>query len=126
MASSTILLCGYGLGFLLGEKKGKAHAISLTVSSPASGDEKASWVRRTLKKFDSELQLSPAQKRTTQRELSQTYDAIRESRLSALKQYSSHIITLHDKLLPHLNDSQKTLILEQQHQLQETLELGFQ
>ncbi len=126
MTSLTILLCGYAVGFLLGEKKGKKMATSIAISPPGLGDQKAPWVQRSLEKFDQELRLSSNQKKLARAEITTTYDHIRKSRLEALKHYSSHIVDLHSRLLPHLDAPQKELVIKQRDALQETLDLGLQ
>ena len=126
MALLAILLCGYGIGFLLGEKKGRRQATFIEIPAPNSEDKKEPWVQQTLTTFDNEIQFTPAQKELATREIEKTYDAIRKSRLSALRHYSSCIIDLHSQLLPHLNESQKEIITEQRDRLQETLDLGIQ
>ncbi len=126
MAMLAILLCGYGIGFLLGEKKGQRQATFIEISAPSSEDKKDPWVQRTLTTFDNEIQFTPEQRELATREIGKTYDAIRKSRLTALRQYSSNIIDLHSQLLPHLKESQKVIIQEQRDRLQETLDLGIQ
>lgn len=126
MTSMTIFLCGYGTGFLLGEKKGIRSSTAIGTLSPSAEEQQAPWVKRTLKKFSSELQLTPKQKKKVNQEITKTYEAMLQSRLSALKQYSSHLITLHDRLLPYLTQPQQQLLRKQRDQLKETLDLGLQ
>lgn len=126
MALLTILLCGYAVGFLLGEKKGRQTSAKISLSAPGTNDKKAPWVERTLTKFDRELSLTAQQQKAATTEIEKTYDAFRESRSQALRQYSSHIIALYSRLLPHLDDLQKKTVQEQHDILQSSLDLDRQ
>lgn len=126
MALLSILLCGYGVGFLVGDKKGRQNATIITLPASTGKEQKGLWVERTLAKFDRELQLTPDQQKFAAAEIAKTYDDIRKSRQSALRQYSSHIVDLHTRLLPNLDEDQKETVEKQQNRIQETLDLGFQ
>lgn len=125
MALLAILFCGYGVGFLLGEKKGRQNATVINLPASTSNEQKGLWVERTLVKFDRELQLTPEQLKLAAIEIAKTYDDIRKSRLTALRQYSTHIVDLHTRLVPHLDEDQKETVEEQRDRIQETLDLGF-
>ncbi|MDB4265306.1 hypothetical protein N9891_01005 [bacterium] len=119
MALLAILFCGYGIGFLLGEKKGRQS--TLTISTPTSQDKKSPWVRRTLAKFDDELELTPSQRKLVETEIEKTYDEIQKSRIQALRHYSTHIVDLHTRLLPHLDEAQQETVDELRQRLNDAL-----
>jgi hypothetical protein len=126
MALLAILLCGYGIGFLLGEKKGRQQLAAISVTTPTVHDQKGPWVQGTLAKFDQDLQLSDLQKKQAIAEIEKTYDDIRRSRIQALREYSGHLVELHSRLLPHLDEVQRETLEESRSRLQDTLDLGIQ
>ena len=120
----AILLCGYSVGFLLGEKKGyqRASSANSELTPPKESIQKDLWIERTLSKFDQDLDLSPEQKKAISLEIKKTYDGIRKSRAEALQQYSQQVINLHSEILPLLSESQQEKVKEQQHKLSESLD----
>ncbi len=126
MALLAIFLCGYGIGFLLGEKRGRQTPDTLVIESPSAKEGKGLWVERTLARFDRELKLTPTQKKAVAAEIEKTYDEIRESRQEALLEYSKHILELHTQLIPHLDEAQKASVEKQRQKLRQTLDLDLQ
>lgn len=126
MALLAIFLCGYGIGFLLGEKKGRQTSLNTVIQSPASKEGKEIWVKKTLDRFDQRLTLTPDQKAAVTSEIEKTYDAIRKSKQEAILEYSKHLLELHTQLIPHLDESQREIVNDQQKKLREALDLDLQ
>lgn len=126
MALLAIFLCGYGIGFLLGEKKGRQTSQNTTIQSPASKEGKDVWIKKTLGRFDQRLKLTPDQKTAVTPEIERTYDAIHKSKQEAILEYSMHLLELHSQLIPHLDETQKEIVDDQQRKLREALDLDLQ
>ncbi|MDC1405427.1 hypothetical protein N8343_07175, partial [Akkermansiaceae bacterium] len=60
MALLVIFLCGYGVGFLLGEKKGKQQAAPLTLVA-GTGENTSAWEESTLQRISNLLKLTEEQ-----------------------------------------------------------------
>jgi histidinol dehydrogenase len=126
MALLAIFLCGYGIGFLLGEKKGQQKVTASTLVPSIEKDGKDAWVERTLDNFDRDLELTPDQEKAVAKKIEQAYEEIRKSRGEALLQYSRHILDLHRDLMPLLDESQRAKVEAQQDRLRKSLDLSFQ
>lgn len=126
MALLAIFLCGYGIGFLLGEKKGRQKVTASTLVPLIEKDGKAPWVEHTLANFDRDLELTPEQEKAVAKKIEQAYEGIRKSRGEALLQYTRHILDLHRELLPLLDESQRAKVEAQQDRLRKSLDLSFQ
>ena len=60
-ALMVIFLCGTGVGYLLGEKKGRAHD---STKVPPKPTKSRAWEERTMVRLTESLDLSEAQQRT--------------------------------------------------------------
>ena len=56
----VIFLCGSGLGFLIGEKKGRQEAVSPVAIASANRDD--SWEKRTIERLNTLLTLTDEQR----------------------------------------------------------------
>lgn len=65
MAMLTILLCGYGIGYLVGEKKGLRSYEGPRIVAGLGGD----WAKTTMIRLDKKLILSPGQQEKVHRKV---------------------------------------------------------
>ncbi|MEN8849306.1 MAG: hypothetical protein ABF377_14700 [Akkermansiaceae bacterium] len=124
MALLVIFLCGYGVGFLLGEKKGKQQAAPLTLVA-GTGENTSAWEESTLQRISNLLKLTEEQQRLVGTEVKVTSQKIQASRTQAFKDYYLHLLDLHERLLPHLTDEQQLKIKKDQKSLQRAIDLRF-
>ena len=120
----VIFLCGSGVGFLIGEKKGRQQTSS-TVTIPASNRD-ASWEERTLERLNGLLNLTDDQRARVRGEVESASDQIHQSREAAVKDHYQALLELHDRLLPHLNPDQQEKIKKDRKSLQHAIDLRFQ
>lgn len=124
MALLAIFLCGYGVGFLLGEKNGREQSSPFTLAG--NSDQNANdWEGRTLKRLSALLELSEDQKKNVAYEVGLTSGGIQQSREKTVEDYYRHLLDLHDRLLPHLNDDQQEKIKKDRKSLQLAIDLRF-
>ena len=114
----AVLLCGYGIGFLVGE-----HTTRLRLA-PASGSTQAQpdWSNATVERLTHELSLSPAQQTAVAKEVRLTATTIATTRHQAIRQYRSALIDLHQRLLLHLDAKQRKQVEASRKQLQLSLD----
>ena len=113
-AMFAILLCGYGIGFLIGEKTTTQRLGSQSGISQTQPD----WSAATMERLTRELQLTPEQQAAIQRELEITAISISNARQDTIQQYRAALIDLHRRMVPHLDAKQRVLIEKSQSQLQ--------
>jgi hypothetical protein len=118
VALLAILLCGYGIGFLVGERTTRLRL------APASGSSQAhpDWPATTVERLTRELSLTPAQQAAVENEVRLTATTIDTTRHQAIRQYRVALIDLHQRLLPHLDANQRKQVEESRKQLQITLD----
>ncbi len=114
----AILLCGYGIGFLVGER---STLLRLNEASAVS-QGRADWASATVQRLTRELSLSPAQQAAVTNEVALTAPPIATARHQAMRQYRRALIDLHQRLLPHLDAKQCQLVEESRRQLQLSLD----
>jgi len=114
----AVLLCGYGIGFLVGEQTTRQRL------APASGSTLAQpdWSDATVKRLTCELALTPDQQAAVTREVRLTATSIATTRHQAIRQYRTALIDLHQRLLPHLDAKQRKPVEESRRQLQISLD----
>jgi uncharacterized membrane protein YcjF (UPF0283 family) len=110
----AILLCGYGIGFLVGERTTR---LRLTATPPAS-QEQADWATATTERLTRQLTLSTAQQTAVASEIRLAATGITATRHQAIRAYRMALIDLHQRLLPHLDSHQRKQVEESQKQLQ--------
>ncbi|MFT6863564.1 MAG: molecular chaperone GrpE (heat shock protein) [Akkermansiaceae bacterium] len=123
VALLTIFLCGYGVGFLTGEKKGRTEA----PARPPIGisNETGDWETRTMERLTRLLDLSEEQTAKVENEVKSTSQKIQSSRDQAVDDYYRFLLDLHDQLLPHLDPAQQEKIKKDRKSLQQAIELRF-
>lgn len=105
LALLAIFLCGYGLGFLFGERKGLRHAPP-PPSRPAPTSSIANWEKTTLATLEKRIELTPAQRAMVQAEIATSAARVRSAREEALAIYQAELAALHQRLRPHLTTEQ--------------------
>lgn len=125
VALLAILACGIGVGYLLGERAGRREAMAASPDPhepPATG----SWQERTLDRLTEQLALSRDQRTLVAAEIRRTSADVTASRDHALEEYYRHLLSLHDRILPHLNPEQRAEIEADRKKLQQTIESRFE
>ena len=123
VALLTIFLCGYGVGFLTGEKKGRTE----TPARPLIGNshETGDWEARTMERLTRLLDLSDEQSTKVETEVKSTSKKIQTSRDQAVEDYYRFLLELHDQLLPHLEPAQQKKIKKDRKSLQHAIDSRF-
>lgn len=114
----AILLCGYGIGFLVGERTTRSRLAPAIGTHPSH----AEWSATTEERLTRELQLNPAQQAAVRSEIHATAATIAAARQQAIREYQLALIDLHRRLLPHLDAAQCRKIEESRRLLQSTLD----
>lgn len=114
----AILACGYGVGFLVGER---ATQLRLRPDDPLRSDQDP-WEELTLERLASELDLTEGQRRNVAREIEASSKIIGRARQEATKTYENEVLDLHRRLLPYLDNIQRNKIEESHRRLQELLD----
>ena len=106
MALVAIFLSGYGVGHLIGEKKGidQAPPAIPIISNPE--DSTQPWEERTLDRLQQTLSLNTEQEVAVGNEIALISEEINKSRNEALHKYFLSLLELHDRILPHLTAEQ--------------------
>ena len=107
LALLAIFLCGYGIGFLLGERKeqGNQPPPPAPSSQPAPIVDWESWERSTFQTIEGAIgELTPEQRHSIRREVSETAKRIRTARQSGRREFQA----LHQRLKQHLTPEQQT------------------
>jgi len=99
----AILLSGYGVGFLLGEKKGRSQVTTSAISTRYT--EK--WQENTLAELSNRLDLNMRQKKLIAEEIQRIAPELHSIDADSLRRSARKIIELHDRILPHLTPEQK-------------------
>jgi len=106
----AIFLCGYGIGFLLGERKGsqpQSASQTKVSSSPSSSSDFdwATWERSTGQVIEKAIpDLTPEQMQAIRLEIAKTSERIRAARQSGRKEFRD----LNERLRQHLTPEQQT------------------
>jgi hypothetical protein len=114
----AVLLCGYGIGFLVGERTTRQRLAHADGSSQTQPD----WSAATVERLTRQLSLTAAQQTAVASEVRLTATTIATTRHQAIRQYRSALIDLHQRLLPHLDDKQRKQVEESRKQLQMSLD----
>lgn len=113
----SILLCGYGIGFLIGERTTRQRL----APPPAQVQTAPDWTETTVARLARELSLTPDQRAAVTKEVGLTATAIGTTRHEAIRRYRLALIELHQRLLPHLDAGQRRQVEESQRLLQQSL-----
>jgi hypothetical protein len=111
----AILLCGYGIGFLVGEHATQQRLVD---SKGSGAGEQQDWESITLERLSDELVLTVNQKPLVLEEIRTTAGEISEAREKALGDYRQSLVDLHKRLLPHLTEAQRKRVEESLRQME--------
>jgi hypothetical protein len=121
MALVAIFLSGYGLGHLIGEKKGRKLAPSTIPLIQNSEDSTRPWEKRTLDRLQQTLSLNAEQEAAVGKEIAFISKQINKSRNETLRKYFLSLLDLHDRIRPHLTSEQQKILKKDQENLRRSL-----
>ncbi len=121
MALVAIFLSGYGLGHLIGEKKGRKLAPSTIPLIQNSEDSTRPWEKRTLDRLQQTLSLNAEQEAAVEKEIAFISKQINKSRNETLRKYFLSLLDLHDRIRPHLTSEQQKILKKDQENLRRSL-----
>lgn len=124
LALLVIFLCGSGVGFLIGEKRGRQESSPATVIR--SQNDNGKWEKRTMERLADLLKLTEDQRTKVETEVKKSAEEIRHSREDAVKKHYQALLNLHDRLIPHLSPDQQTKIKKDRKSLQHAIDSRFQ
>ena len=107
LALLAIFLCGYGIGFLFGERKGRATIPPPPPAPPAQTSSIAHWEEDVLKVIQESIELTPVQLQKVRAEITQSAERVRSARKDALSIYRTEMRALNERLAPHLTPEQR-------------------
>ncbi|MGA0846658.1 MAG: hypothetical protein ACO3RV_08970 [Luteolibacter sp.] len=114
MAFCTVMLCGYGIGFLLGARH-QDNAAELKSESTA-------WCNDALHSIEERLNLRPEQVEPIQQELIATEREIEQARADAVYRYLWSIHGLYDRMDDWLDPDQAAVLRAEKQSLEAELE----
>ncbi len=115
----AILLCGYGIGFLVGE-----HTTQARLRPSGDSPPRQRWEEVTLERLASELKLTDRQRNEVAGEITKSSRNINRARLEAVEVYQNEVLDLHQRILPYLDGKQRKQIEQSSRQLQKILDKG--
>lgn len=119
MAMLAVLLCGYGLGHLVGEEKGlKNYALHNSTSD--LGDH---WTACTLSQLEHDLSLTPQQMAFAKERIRPFALALEEDLKELRTARTLKLLQFYDSLKPGLDPGQRIRIERLQESLQESFSL---
>ena len=121
MALVAIFLSGYGLGHLIGEKKGRKLAPSTIPLIQNSEESTRPWEKRTLDRLQQTLSLNAEQEAAVEKEIAFISQQINKSRNETLQKYFLSLLALHDRIRPHLTSEQQKILKKERENLQRSL-----
>lgn len=124
LALATIFGCGCGVGFLLGKKDQRSQTPPFVLSD-TSREDASNWNHRTLERLIRFLELTDEQKAMAAKEIKTSSDAIQKDRAHTVESYYHHLLELHTRLIPQLNDTQQKKLQKDQKSLQLAIDLRF-
>ena len=107
-ALMAILLCGFGIGFLVGERITLNRAASSIVPDYAQSE----WVAETVERLSRELKLDETQTLAVRQEVDAAAREIADARSVAIRDYHRALLALHLRLLRHLDPEQRQAVEE--------------
>jgi hypothetical protein len=114
----AILLCGFGIGFLVGERITLNRAGSSIVPERAQSE----WAAETAERLARDLKLNESQAIAVQQEVATAAREIAAARSTAIRDYHQTLLSLHLRLLPHLNPEQRHTVEESYRKLKLALD----
>ena len=115
MALLVILGCGFGLGHLVGSR-GAAPPPVVPVGS---------LEQETLESLRSALGLTPEQELLIRGDLQEVTREVFDSRERTVLEYHLHMVRLHDRIAPKLDQEQQEILMKNRERLQLTIEKRF-
>ncbi|YCM45234.1 hypothetical protein V2O64_04255 [Verrucomicrobiaceae bacterium 227] len=103
MALLTVLLCGFGLGHLVGEKKG----LQIQATPDPVTHLSESWATQTLSQLESKLQLTPEQLKSAEAEIRPHAIALQKNLRQLRAARTRHLLELYEKIAPALDPAQR-------------------
>jgi len=115
----AILLCGYGIGFLVGERTTQKRLAS--GSADAAGHRR-DWENATLERLSDELDLTPEQQLQAGGEIHESAEKIARIRDRAIDAYRKELLDLHERIGPCLSEKQRRRMEESRQLLKKSLD----
>lgn len=114
----AILLCGFGTGFLVGERVTFSR-----VTPPAAHDQpQREWTAETVARLTSELKLTPEQTAAVEKEVTTAAREISAARRDAIRDYHRALLDLHGRILPHLDPGQRRMVEQSREKIKISLD----
>jgi Spy/CpxP family protein refolding chaperone len=115
----AILLCGYGVGFLVGERTTRSRL----APPPGGADERQNdWESATLERLCAELDLTPEQRERVRGEIGKSARNIARTRARAVQEYRKELLDLHRRIEPGLTEKQRLQMEESRRRLENSLD----
>ncbi len=122
-ALAAILLCGYGIGYRVGEQKGLDHQKKNNHPVEVAGIRKLAWTEETLSRFETALSLTETQSKQIRTEIEMTYDRILARQRMVLLIQSEEIVKLLHQIEPLLTPEQIEKSRKKSSTLRKSLDL---
>jgi len=107
LALLAIFLCGYGIGFLFGERKGMRSVPESPTQPPTQTSSIANWEETTLALIQKSIELTPEQLVLVKAEIAKSAARVRAAREDAFDAYRRESRALNERLQPHLTPEQR-------------------
>lgn len=120
----AIFVSGAAVGYVLGKKQA-SRPVPTSHRDPGGAETAANWEARTLERLQAELSLDDTQSKQVSEEIRKTFLEIRGSKDKVLEEYYRHLLDLHDRILPHLDETQKARLLRDRNQLERVMKERF-
>lgn len=114
----AILLCGFGIGFLVGERITLNRAASSIIPQHAQSE----WAAETVERLTRELKLDETQVSAVQREVNTAAREIAAARSTAIHDYYRALLELHLRLLRYIDPNQRQAVEESYRELKLSLD----
>jgi c-di-AMP phosphodiesterase-like protein len=114
----AILLCGFGIGFLVGERITLHRAGSSIIPEHARSE----WAAETVGRLTRELKLDETQVNAVQQEVDTAAREIATARSAAIHDYYRALLELHLRLLRYLDPNQRQAVEESYRELKLSLD----
>lgn len=111
----VILGCGFGLGHMVGSRQ-----VAVPPVVPVRSLE-----QETLASLRSALDLTPAQEEAIRGDLQAVTREVFDSRERTVLEYHLHMVRLHDRIAPKLDQRQQEILMKNRERLKLTIENRF-
>lgn len=111
LALLAIFLCGYGIGFMFGERKGQKKPLSTPPpAAPIKAATISAWEETTLAEIQRSVDLSPEQLEEVKAEIAKSVPSLQAARREAVATYQDvstiELRALTERLKAHLTPEQ--------------------